>query len=409
MTSKFLNISTDTTLGGNSASDETVSSQKAIKAYVDNNSGSTYTAGTGIDITNDIISVTSNISTGAALGATAVQPSDLSTYVTTNTTQDITGRKTFLGEKAIYFKQSTSSNKLGFTLYNNNNKEVGALEFRPNSIGSTPILTLNSPSPLVPPGSSYGNSYVGFRYWNNSLNILAPFSNSLSNKNLFIPVTFTNGTTTVESTSTDGNVDISSLLPTKTSDLTNDSGYATESYVTTAIASKQDTISDLSTIRSGASAGATAVQPADLDTLLATLYPVGSIYIGTQSTCPLATLISGSTWALVATDKALWGGDGTNADTTIAAGLPNITGSFTDRKIENAGTPNGCIMHQAGVFSQVIDGASDTGQFKTTLTSGTGHTGNKTSFDASQSNAIYGASSTVQPPAYRVNVWRRTA
>lgn len=33
---KFLNISTDTTLGGASPSDETVSSQKAIKAYVDN-------------------------------------------------------------------------------------------------------------------------------------------------------------------------------------------------------------------------------------------------------------------------------------------------------------------------------------------------------------------------------------
>lgn len=32
---KFLNISTDNTLGGNSASDETVSSQKAIKEYVD--------------------------------------------------------------------------------------------------------------------------------------------------------------------------------------------------------------------------------------------------------------------------------------------------------------------------------------------------------------------------------------
>lgn len=36
---KFLNISTDTTLGGNSASDDTVSSQKAVKAYVDSQTG----------------------------------------------------------------------------------------------------------------------------------------------------------------------------------------------------------------------------------------------------------------------------------------------------------------------------------------------------------------------------------
>lgn len=40
--------------------------------------------------------------------------------------------------------------------------------------------------------------------------------------------------------------------------------YATSSDVTTALAGKQDTISDLSDIRSGAAAGATAVQPADL-------------------------------------------------------------------------------------------------------------------------------------------------
>lgn len=180
-----------------------------------------------IDDKQDTISDLATIRSGAALGATSVQPSDLSTYVTTNTAQDITARKTFFGEKAIYFKQNTSSDKLGFTLYNNNNKEVGALEFRPNTINGTPILTLNSASPN-------SASYVGFRYWSYALNILAPFSTSFGyNKNFFIPVTFTNGTTTVESTSTNGSVDISSLLPTKTSDLTNDSGYITASSLPT--------------------------------------------------------------------------------------------------------------------------------------------------------------------------------
>lgn len=81
MTSKFLNISTDTTLGGNSPSDETVASQKAIKTYVDNHSGGgSYTAGTGIDITNNVISVTSAISSGASLGSTALQPADIVAY-----------------------------------------------------------------------------------------------------------------------------------------------------------------------------------------------------------------------------------------------------------------------------------------------------------------------------------------
>lgn len=46
--------------------------------------------------------------------------------------------------------------------------------------------------------------------------------------------------------------------------------YATKSYVNTGLAGKQDAISDLSTIRSGAAAGATAVQPGDLATVATT-------------------------------------------------------------------------------------------------------------------------------------------
>lgn len=69
-------------------------------------------------------------------------------------------------------------------------------------------------------------------------------------------------------------------VPTKVSDLTNDSGfitssalsgYATESYVQGYHDStKQDVISDLATIRSGAALGATAVQPSDLATVATT-------------------------------------------------------------------------------------------------------------------------------------------
>ena len=62
-------------------------------------------------------------------------------------------------------------------------------------------------------------------------------------------------------------------VPTKISDLTDDSDfltstdladYATTSAMNTALAGKQATISDLETIRSGAAAGATALQQADL-------------------------------------------------------------------------------------------------------------------------------------------------
>lgn len=58
-----------------------------------------------------------------------------------------------------------------------------------------------------------------------------------------------------------GALPASTTIPTKTSDLTNDSGFLTQHQD---ISGKQDTISDLATIRSGAQAGSTALQPSDL-------------------------------------------------------------------------------------------------------------------------------------------------
>ena len=59
----------------------------------------------------------------------------------------------------------------------------------------------------------------------------------------------------------DSNYATTSQLPSKTSQLTNDSDFTTNAK----LATKQDTISDLATIRSGASKGATAVQPSALN------------------------------------------------------------------------------------------------------------------------------------------------
>ena len=140
----------------------------------------------------------------------------------------------------------------------------------------------------------------------------------------------------------------------------------------------------------------------NLSTLLSNLYPVGSIYIGTQNTCPLATLISGSTWELVATNRALWGGDGTNAHRWIAAGLPNITGSFTLTTAIQGSIGDGALFtySNSGVVSGGLGGSSYN-------SNGIGQ--NNFVFNASRSSSIYGNSNTVQPPAYVVNVWRRTA
>jgi len=146
-----------------------------------------------------------------------------------------------------------------------------------------------------------------------------------------------------------------------------------------------------------------------VENVLSQIYPVGSIYIGTQSTCPMASIITGSTWSLVSKGRALWGGNGTAgsgttdpsnynnapANTTITAGLPNITGTFIANKDWKGMETSGAFTGTA-VSSSVPGGLNGGDVAKYTL-------------DASRSSSIYGKSSTVQPYAYVVNVWRRTA
>lgn len=142
----------------------------------------------------------------------------------------------------------------------------------------------------------------------------------------------------------------------------------------------------------------TAAVQSLISNTLNSIYPVGSLYITTQYTgssnyCPIASLINGSQWQLVAQDRALWGGNGSNANTTIEAGLPNITGTVSGLLYNGDGT-NGAFS--ASYYARFGSGGSENNR-------------GKADFNASRSNAIYGASSTVQPPAYRVNIWRRTA
>lgn len=138
------------------------------------------------------------------------------------------------------------------------------------------------------------------------------------------------------------------------------------------------------------------------------IYPVGSIYISIESSCPIANLIPDSTWTLVGAGRALWTGNGqTSADgvttknssyanakanTIIAEGLPNITGAFYSER-------NEC----SGVFYNNNETRTGGG------TNSNGAISERIHFDASTQKTIYGQSSTVQPRAYVVNVWKRTA
>lgn len=131
------------------------------------------------------------------------------------------------------------------------------------------------------------------------------------------------------------------------------------------------------------------------------IYPVGSIF-ATTGNAPAR-----GTWEEIAKGRTLQGADANHAaGTMIAAGLPNITGTLS--------TYNSAILslfnHVTGCFKP--DRPKDSSLTYDNLPKNTSQYAadycNGGVFDASKSNAIYGASSTVQPPAYIVRFYRRT-
>lgn len=125
------------------------------------------------------------------------------------------------------------------------------------------------------------------------------------------------------------------------------------------------------------------------------IYPVGSIF-ATTGNAPAR-----GTWEEIAKGRTLQGADSSHAaGTMIAAGLPNITGVATYITTDAYGAEYPDIgalgFSQQGFSSGAL--LSNTTSGKRDLT-----------FNASKSNPIYGNSTTVQPPAYVVHFYRRTA
>lgn len=107
--------------------------------------------------------------------------------------------------------------------------------------------------------------------------------------------------------------------------------YATTSAVNTALAGKQDTISDLSDIRSGATAGSTAVQPATLESY-ATTSAMNTALAGKQDTISdLATIRSGAAAGATAVQpSALESYATTSAMNTALAGKQDTISDLSD-------------------------------------------------------------------------------
>lgn len=132
-----------------------------------------------------------------------------------------------------------------------------------------------------------------------------------------------------------------------------------------------------------------------------TIYPVGSIYLSVNKKSPASFI--GGTWEELPANNTLWttATSSANAGTTIAAGLPNITAAYN------------YILSRNDTYS--ASGAGTANKNDTTTRQyklGESYTFNlssQLSFDASKSNSIYGSSTTVQPPAYRIYAWKRKA
>lgn len=169
-------------------------------------------------------------------GAGYITSADLPTnYVTTDTVQNITAEKTFVGNKLLKFKGANSSSKLGFTAFDSSNREVGYLEAQGQGNASHKcrlgIYDTNT--------STYDNA-LGFEYYKakgsdgalHRYNLLCPpLYPSTTAQDFYIPMSITDGTNTITATNT-GTVDISSLLP----DVSN---FVTTSTLTTTLADYQ--------------------------------------------------------------------------------------------------------------------------------------------------------------------------
>lgn len=126
------------------------------------------------------------------------------------------------------------------------------------------------------------------------------------------------------------------------------------------------------------------------------IYPVGSIITTVSDTAPIPF----GTWKEVGQGRVLQGCTaGQTAGNIMEAGLPNITGEInagTNWGITGGGAVEGGCLAKGKSYEYVLDGNNS---FR----------GYAINFNASRSSKIYGATETVQPPAYLVHFWQRIA
>lgn len=171
------------------------------------------------------------------------------------------------------------------------------------------------------------------------------------------------------------------------------------------------------------------------ESILSMVYPVGSVYISVNDVSPEKFL--GGKWIKISQGRVLQGASGTQtAGTEVSAGLPNISVTWNGEHTHTRGSMNitgKVTMHGAGACTNVgiVAGAFYGSRKESTHSAPDCISGGassevdihfsadrtwtgSTSSDGAHSHDAYiagitGNSTTVQPPALLVNIWKRTA
>lgn len=183
-------------------------------------------------------------------------------------------------------------------------------------------------------------------------------------------------------------------IPTKVSQLSNDSGYQKTAEIPVASQTQNGYMSASDKAKLDEIVG--MFHPNEIVDIF---YPIGTVYMSADKTKTKADFpfMAYGTWEEVPANLCLQTGAASEAGGQRSAGLPNITGQW------GLGVWTGYLSDYSGAGGINTNIQVRGSNYDESLSYGI------LAFDASKSNPIYGSSSTVQPPAYIVRAWVRTA
>lgn len=415
----------DTTLGGNNASDYVIPSQKAIKDYVDNSTGGNVMWGNIAGTLSNQTDLASALNDKYDASNPNGYTSNVGTVTSVNNVSPVNGNVT-LSIPAAQVNSDWDAVSGVAQILNKPTIPTAVSQLTNDSGYITGITGTDVTTALgyTPYNSSNPNGYTsvvestvsGWGFTKNagtvtSVNNVSPVNGNVS---LTIPtvnnatLTITQGGTTKGTFTANASSDVTIALDAGGSvDIDNKSitTNSDDELQTVGVIDNNNTTNAIKTW-TGTKAQYDAIVTKDANTLynitddtdvtlplLELLFPVGAVYFGTMSVCPLQTLGVG-TWQALPQDKVIQiAGTRGSVGTTLAESLPNITGTLA-WVVSYTGGASGAFKLESSNNSNSGSGSNVARDF---------------SFDASRSSATYQNNAPVQQDAYLLNGWRRIA